>query len=552
MPTSFLDPEPHHEGYIMANSISFLDGYYPNRDVFSQYGPVNSIIQGMFLKLFTPNLLSLRLLNAVLLILISYGVYFLGKKLYSKSVGLVSALVFTATSPTWTYHNQGFIGQWPWSTVIYTLSILSAALLLIESDHRKRSTAYLWLAGILLSFAVAIRNTSALPICALLIVNLFLVNSRWILYKKQLIMFWGFCTGLLFFIAILIYNNMLLFYLQDTIFGPLRTTPSLRSFQFVENVLQFSLIALALIYLITFVGFRLFGQYSLIFFVVAFLVLSFASFFSLNLGISFRSHHLDFNLQNTLYGSFLNLFQHLSILVMFIYLAVLVVSKIRSNRFIFSGFFKTSKDFEFLIIGLGFCSVFPLYPLGDIGHLWWGSPMLVTFLFGVVSKLDLRILNQNLLKCLVSSILFVSLCLWLFQFSHPRQMLSDESVFQGMFVKQEYMNDFVAVGKFTERLPAGSMRFNCNDGAFSVWNKKYRSADPNFVSWGWSNVTPIRNNKYEVFCALNLPNALARAKAINGEIVDSVYTNASKNLNGKFSDHDFDRRNFLYLIKLRG
>ena len=504
------------------------------------------------IKLFTPNLLSLRLLNAVLLIFISYGVYILGKRLYSKSVGLVSALVFTSTSPTWTYHNQGFVGQWPWSTVIYTLSILSAALLLIESEHRKRSTTYLWFAGILLSFAVAIRNTSAFPIVALLIVNLFLFNTRWSIYKKQLMMLWGFSTGLLLFFVILIYNKTLLFYLQDTIFGPLQTAPSLRSFQFIENAIQFGLFALALVCLITFVGFRLFGKYRLIFFAVAFLVLSIASFFGLNLGISFRSYQLNFNLQNTLYGSFLNLFQHLSIFLMLIYLAFLVVSKVLKNRFISSGFFKTSKDFEFLLIGLGFCSVFPFYPLGDLGHLWWGSPMLVTFLFGVISKLDLRLLNQNLLKCLVSSILFVSLCLWLFQFSHPRQMLSDKSIFQGMFVKQEYVNDFVAVGKFTERLPADSMRFNCNDGAFSVWNKKYLSSDPNFVSWGWSNVTLIRDNQYEVFCALNLPDALARAKAVDGEIVDSVYTNTSKDVNGKFSDHDFDRRNLLYLIKLRG
>ena len=62
-----LDPEPHHDGVMLAAAIGVSEGKIPNKDVFTQYGPLTPLLQGMWLRLTEPTLLSLRIFTSLLL-----------------------------------------------------------------------------------------------------------------------------------------------------------------------------------------------------------------------------------------------------------------------------------------------------------------------------------------------------------------------------------------------------------------------------------------------------------------------------------------------------
>jgi hypothetical protein len=428
---------------------------------------------------------------------------------------------------------------------MFTLLILCGFLLALLARDSKHRFLLLWSAGFLLSLAVSIRNSALLPILLVLIANV-LLDKTFPKISQQLFMIpIGFISGLIPFFVMIISQNNLEYYLQDTVIGPVATSNLDAPAIFLKNVFEFPLVSLLLITVIFFVGGFLFNRFRDVFSVLAFTLISLCSFYNPSI-VTQWIIGVDVNTQNTLYGSFLSIFQHLSIIFAMIYFVYLVAC-----RFKWLPIKLYFNEFEVLLIGLGFCAISPIYPLGDLGHLWWGSPLLVTFSLGLFTKINSEFVDYRFLVSLLGSVLAVSFVCWGMQFTAPREKIEDESIFQNMYVSAEYVDDFRATTQFITRLPRGSTRFNCNDGAFSVWNKKYLSSDPNFVGWGWSQVAVNINLNFEVYCAQSARDAWIRARDLNGLVIDSNLLGTSAIVSGRFSKHSFDRENFLYLIKVK-
>jgi len=114
-----LDPDPHHDGYMYGGAVAFMSGLLPNRDFFSQYGPLTPITQGEILNLFGPSLLNLRLFSCLLLTLIGYLVFNLTKNYLGST--LAASMVFY-----WAISSPVFIlpAVLPWASIITSFLIL--------------------------------------------------------------------------------------------------------------------------------------------------------------------------------------------------------------------------------------------------------------------------------------------------------------------------------------------------------------------------------------------------------------------------------------------
>ena len=55
-----LEPDPHHDGVIYGAAVGASQGLVPQRDFLSQYGPMQPLINGIWLTLFGTSMLSLR------------------------------------------------------------------------------------------------------------------------------------------------------------------------------------------------------------------------------------------------------------------------------------------------------------------------------------------------------------------------------------------------------------------------------------------------------------------------------------------------------------
>ena len=66
-----LDVDPYHDGFIYPMALLVSQGGVPNKDFFSMYGPMAPFVQGIWLDVFGPSLLNLRIHGAILIVTIS-------------------------------------------------------------------------------------------------------------------------------------------------------------------------------------------------------------------------------------------------------------------------------------------------------------------------------------------------------------------------------------------------------------------------------------------------------------------------------------------------
>ena len=119
-----LDPDIHHDGIIYAAAVASSQGLLPNRDYFTQYGPVTSIMQGIWLYFTEPTLYSLRIFNVAILLISSYLVYKIIKTSINFSLALLILLALNISTPT----ILPYLVAWP--SVISTMILLLVLLIL--------------------------------------------------------------------------------------------------------------------------------------------------------------------------------------------------------------------------------------------------------------------------------------------------------------------------------------------------------------------------------------------------------------------------------------
>lgn len=457
-----LDPDPHHDGVLYGAAVSVLNGGVPNRDAFAQYGPLVPGLQGMWLKIFGPSLLNIRLQAVLIILLCSLIIWIVARNYLSN----LSSLIL---STTWAFTIPAVL---PWPTLYTTALILVSLLLLLDiKEHRVRENfAYVFFSGSLIAIGIFARIHLIAVFLALII--FFLLSNR---YRKHGIMFLsGFLAAISICLSFLHINGALQSFITQSITWPLfaYASPNI-SKSYIVGMMWYPATAitfLAFLFLIVRASQSRVKHRSL-FLITAgvFVLLLLASKID-------RVGYLSLNNPRVLLIDFarnmLNSLDYTAAMIMFVSAIIFLAKRKR-----FSG---SQKIVTFASIG----TATQLYPLYDVNHLWMISPVFIfssLVMFGdsrgfkrVRSGLDVLLVGL-LIALAVQLALFIRI---------ERAPLQSPSL-TGMYAPRDFAFSLDSTMTLLEKeVTPGSTSFNCMNGIYAGAGGKYLASSQQFVDWG--------------------------------------------------------------------
>jgi len=469
---SRFEPDIHHDGYVLAGAIAASEGLLPNRDFFTQYGPLGPLLQGFWLQLTSPTLLNLRILNALLITLNFTVAIMLVAKNWSFrfSILVVSTIAFSYTSV--------LPPMLPWTSVLLTSTLLFALILLRKPDHHRKSiySPNFFFAGLVLGVGIYIRIHGLFVIMAV---------ATFLLLQRSLIKLGSLLGGFVFtvFIATLIQwkTNSLSAFIQQVFVSPFTDYTSNGNYPLKTQIVNLFLLFSSFIYLLLLVlsifcikkiivgtkesaSKKAFSW--LLFSVTSVLAYTLGTRIA-NLPVADRSF---LNPQYFLYF-FSNNWRHL-----LAYCAVAVL--LLQLRNVFGDLkirLKADKHVPFFF-ALG--TLTQLFPTADYFHLWWITPVLVVCCAQVIPQERARMF---LVPALMTSVLLANLLFFVDFVSTPRYLVTS-TVAKNMYTSNLGLQTSLEAA--VRNVPPGEGYFHCNHGIFAVADGKYLPTHWDFVNWG--------------------------------------------------------------------
>lgn len=571
-----LDPEPHHDGYLLATAIGSREGLTPHTEVFNQYGPVSSYVLGLILKLDFAPLITIRLTIAILLILSALLVVAIMSKVNHPVAGMLGVILWASTSPDWTVTRESysFVGQWPWPNVVFTFFVLLSLLLFLygmESRHGSQiSNAYGFFSGLLMGVAVATRTT--LGILLTLAIGIVFASS---LYKKALnvkLLFTfllGFGTWVTIFVTYLIFSGLVNGYFVDTVIGPANATSPTPPVAFLWAIVRpaiGAIVALAAIYLLYKALSKYYPSEAVTVTLIATSITTFM--FAAHEWLKFpkvlpaqffipwgRDGLFTAQVNVPLYLAFLAT----PILSLFMFGRILRWSRSHENSLPQNELGLNTNNVnavKMLFIGVTASALlFGAYPIADLLHIWWSTPLAVALLIALVSKIDL--IEKNVIAFGIAAIfpfVLIGTTHLIKQNNVDRNVLQSPAL-KGMLVSQNYY-DYMSANTFMKKHSDKDIIFMCDDGFFSVWNNYWQSSGPDFVSWSWGPRTPIHSSvesstKSVIFCSNDPRETSILARAMGLTITDQARSPLYSNPNNRVTLSAFSQQ-YLFFAEYTG
>ncbi len=170
--------DPHHDGVMLHPALMVAEGFSVHRDVYSQYGPLTTWIQAIFVEVLGPSLWSIRIATCVFLAVANGILFSLARRLY----GLGLAFLATSISLCVAYFYSPQTTMHPWASDLMLLLIAACASMMHSAFSAKsQGMARIWfgLAGLVAGVTPFARQSVGL----VLIATVFLVS--WIHSKKH-------------------------------------------------------------------------------------------------------------------------------------------------------------------------------------------------------------------------------------------------------------------------------------------------------------------------------------------------------------------------------
>lgn len=459
-----IEPNPLHDGYVYSAALATTQGLVPNRDFFSQYGPLFPYIQGVFLDIFGNQVTSLRIANALLLTAIAVLFYKLCLfKLSPLRSFLVVLLWVSGISAGWTT-------LLPWVNVLTTFIVLLAIFLMKISlgntkSLLKRKFCFL-VSGSLIS-TIPFLRIQTIPILGISIIlsYLFLKESRNPLTYFNFGLFFGLISLVTIFQAL----GALVPYIEQCLIWPF-TFYKPQNFTLESLAPNFYFLFVPIFWILL----RKLVRSNLYFSLSVATVLLISIFYTRNNELSYLSiSHPDILLNNILNSILGTLF----FAVVFLGIGAIWNSlKFIGDK---SRFSKTLPGIGIIVLGLS-----QLYPAWDPAHIWWITPLVIIGIIEItpLSKcISFLISYQALLVGLISVGL---LSAGLYQF-HPREEFHSR-ILQGMVASKETRSAIDENLIQINRIKSGDLdiKFDCPDGLYAVSDGEIHDSRPVFVNWG--------------------------------------------------------------------
>lgn len=495
---SRFDPNTIHDGIMYASAVSFAKGGSPNLDSFNQYGPLNSIIQGSWLKVTDTSLLSLRILSAIVLAGIGLAMI----SLMRPTLGIMKSSLI---SFIWNFGPPVFLPSLlPWSSALSTLFLLIFLLSVRNINENIASKVRIAIGSILLTLSVFIR-IHMIPV--VLIVWLYLIIQEKKLKQRSFLLKY-------FSIGVILTLTLSVFYFA------LSNSWS----DFFEQTFVWPLFGIA-------ARSSLISRQQLIIFLsggvipaVGFAGIWFAKYAAGNKQSTFRkfipgllflviASSIWFTQQNVTPVSFKNpLFilkvftQNIPQVVNFTFLFVFVFLMLKSRVFMAFSFSRQNQFYEISFISSAVL-LLQLYPASDQLHIWWIiPPLIVTVVTNAKHNAGaIRLFFESRHSSNIFLAVFLSLLIYQsVDIMQSRIPLKSETL-QGMTAKP-------GEGKFIDETMIKledfqknglRMRIRCGEGLYSTVKRGSLSVDKYFIQLDGLSTGTMKPAEYDFFCNLS-------------------------------------------------
>lgn len=462
-----MDPDPHHDGIVYAPAVAISSGGFPNKDVFAQYGPLVPTLQGLWIKLFGPELLNLRIQAALISVSMSIIIWYTVRNFIGEFKALLLSSVWVLTIPS----------VLPWPTLFSTLITLVSLLMLVDfkakqiTHHKVRILSSV----IILSIGSFGRLHVLIVFVAVALLFLLKKDPRMPYLKYWLSGGFGTIATILFILGM--FNALNSFINQSIIWPFFRYSRPEVTTSYIVNAFFYPTIFVACIclflsvYLLQkkFTGFAVSQFYVVGLFVSFFIISQFAREGYLSLRNP-KILAIDFS------KNMLNSLSYLGAFSTFLAFLTLVF------------YFKKVSFFSAVLIVYSASMLTQLYPLYDISHLWMIAPILI--ICGVVIFSTYEFF-KNFIDPSLSFFLIGLLTALILQansfFSIDRVGFQSVSL-KGMLAPNNYARELDKTLINLELiLKPKSTKFDCINGIYAAAGGKYLASSPQFINWGPGN-----------------------------------------------------------------
>ncbi len=507
---SFLDPDVHHDGYSLASAIAAQNGLLPNRDYFNQYGPVTSMLHGLWMNLTDTSLLQLRFFTAFLISLNFFLAFLFLLRKYSP---LISTFIASAVAISYPFIVPPML---PWPSVLAT----TISLLVLWSmtrfflNEKKKSPVLLIFAGLLvgLGFYVRIHMAALLG----LIVLALIIRRR---YREGVF----FAVGFLLFVACVTvfqaFSSSFFPFFEQVILYPFGyyATEGLTPKQAAVNFFLF--ISFPVFSFLFVSASRLFfndespSRHSpkrisiFSFFATCIFSIAFIKGRSLEtIPVEYRSF-LNIDYLITFYSANFRFFLCFVIAGCFVILAL-------SRKWLMDIF---ANDVKIIAFAIAIAVMTQLFPSPDVAHLWWIIPVLLSCLVVIIDHPS----SINTPIAIFSSLVILINLLQIYEVDQRHRFSYSGSAVAGMKGYVDSLDkNLLAISRL---IPPRAGTFHCFHGIFAAPNGRFLSSNSDYLNWGPQSDKKSFKTGFHFYCELNRgwiePRGQLIWKSIDGDMM---------------------------------
>ena len=210
LPLSNRSIDYHHQGLIFSMAHGVSKGLVLYRDIWSQYGPIPTYIQAIFLFVFGSKLLYLQILSVLISAWSGTLAFSIFSKLYGIGCAATAVAIWALSAPfmLWPLH--------PWPTDFALLFFLIAIYLVCQREKYSQNFVFL-VAG----FLVGVSFWSRINTGVCIFVSTFLAIGLSLSWRRARIFVYGFFTCIAIGVCLLALSNSLTSFYQQAIVWPL-------------------------------------------------------------------------------------------------------------------------------------------------------------------------------------------------------------------------------------------------------------------------------------------------------------------------------------------
>jgi len=466
-----MDPDPHHDGVIYAPAVAVRDGGFPNRDVFAQYGPLVPELQGLWLKVFGPELLNLRFQSALISISMSIIIWHSARNFINEYSALLLSTAWVLTIPS----------VLPWPTLFSTLIVLISLLVLTDLKEKTITHSKFKILSASMILGIGSFGRLHVVIVFLAVVLFFSANKKMGSFYLKYWLIGGVGSISVNLMVLASFGALRPFVNQSIVWPFFRYTKPEITTSYIVNSFFYPVIYIACICFFLSI-YAINKKFSSVVISYLFTLALFVGFFMLS-QLS-REGYLSLRNPKILTIDFSkNLLNSLSYLAAFsTFLAFLIL--------IF--YFNKVSTFSAVVIVYSVSMLAQLYPLYDVSHLWMIAPVLI--ICGVIVfstyKFFQMVIEPSIKFFLVG--LIAALILQANSFFNIERVGFESITLKGMLAPKQYAIELDKTMKNLEALlEPKSTKFDCINGIYSAAGGKYLASSPQFINWGPGNGSQV-------------------------------------------------------------